>query len=366
MKVLHCGSINVKTGGPALSISLSMKGARAEGINTEIWMPPLRNGGKVITEAFKYYTQDTVPLSSIKDVDIYHIQGLWQKNNHKMALYARKNHKPYIITLRGMLYPQAFIGLNSFKKKLALFLYQKKDLQKAQCIQVTCEEEYKYYREMGFSNPVAIIPNPIETEGVLDEPIPNKEIFRFGFLGRLDPRKRVERLIYAFSDKRDLFKNAELVIIGSWDQDYEAFLKKEAERLSLSNVIFTGFLSGKAKDDMIKSLSSLVVPSDFENFGNIVTEALVRGVPVIASKGTPWKVLEDYECGWWISNDQKSINQAMVDFYNLSEDERITMGMNAKRLISEKFSLKENGKQLSALYRWVAGQESAPTFVHFE
>ena len=62
MKVLHCGSINVKTGGPALSISLSMKGARAEGINTEIWMPPLRNGGKVIKEAFKYYTKDTVPL----------------------------------------------------------------------------------------------------------------------------------------------------------------------------------------------------------------------------------------------------------------------------------------------------------------
>ena len=48
---------------------------------------------------------------------------------------------------------------------------------------------------------------------------------------------------------------------------------------------FTGFLVGEEKDKAITELSVLVVPSDFENFGNIVSEALVRGVPVIASKG---------------------------------------------------------------------------------
>lgn len=52
-------------------------------------------------------------------------------------------------------------------------------------------------------------------------------------------------------------------------------------------------MAGVEKDNAISSLTYLAVPSDFENFGNIVTEALVRGIPVIASKGMPWQELEN-------------------------------------------------------------------------
>ena len=141
MKILHCGSIDVKTGGPALSTSLSMRGVVPFGVNPEIWQEPLRSGGKYVTDDFVIHSQKTTPLCDIKDVDIYHIQGIWMEQNHEMAKYARKVNKPYVITLRGMLYPQALNGNSSFKKKIAMFLYQRKDLQRAACVQATCVEE---------------------------------------------------------------------------------------------------------------------------------------------------------------------------------------------------------------------------------
>lgn len=360
MKILQCGSIDIKNGGPALSTSLSMKGAKMYGVESMIWQRPLFPGGKLVTEEFEYYFQDKVKLSEISGVDIYHIQGLWLWPNHKMASYARKCKKPYVITLRGMFYPNS---RRNWKKRIAIALYQKKDLLCASCIQATCQEEMMHYRNFGFKNPVAILPNPIDTTGLIDRPIPLKKKFRFGYLGRVDPRKRIERLIYAFDAYRDAFRDAELVIMGSWDKKYEQFLKDEVKRLNLNNVIFTGFIQGEEKDRTLTSCSVLVVPSDFENFGNIVTEALVRGVPVISSKGTPWEDLEIYQCGYWINNDQNSINEAMMRFYNLSQEERNQMAINGRKLIYEKYSLEQNGKQLAHLYRWLAGEDVKPDFV---
>lgn len=361
MKVLQCGSIDIKTGGPALSTSLSMKGAKMYGVDSEIWQAPLKPEGKLVTEEFPIHYQNIVGLSNIKDIDIYHIQGLWLMPNHKMAVYARKLHKPYIITLRGMFYPNS---RKNWKKRIAIALYQKKDLKNATCIQVTCKEEMMHYRNYGFTNPVAIIPNPIDPTGIIDRPIPEKKKFRFGYLGRVDPRKRIERLIYAFNEHKELFIDAELVIMGSWDKKYEQFLKDEVARLNLKNVIFTGFIQGKEKDETLCSLSVLVVPSDFENFGNIVTEALVRGVPVISSKGTPWEDLQTYNCGYWVDNDQKSINDIMKKFFSLSQEERYQMALNGRTLIKEKYSLGQNGKLLTQLYKWVAGKGPKPNFVY--
>lgn len=294
-------------------------------------MPPLSVNGRLIANDVSIYY--TAPVTNVRlgympkifetlkhlhMYDLYHVQGLWQYLGHSVATFAHKHQKPYLITLRGMMYPQA-MAHSSFVKRISLALYQRNDLQCAACIQATCIEEMNYYRQLGFTNPVAVLPNPIETTDIIDRPIRRSNHLRFGYLGRVHPRKRIERLIYAFDALRNELNDVELLIIGADDKQYEEFLRKEVERLHLKNVRFTGFLTGKEKDEAIMSLSYLVVPSDFENFGNIVTEALVRGVPVIASKGMPWKDLEDYHCGWWVDNDQDTINRTIMMAYNTSE-----------------------------------------------
>lgn len=375
MKIIHSGTLDVKYGGPALSTYLTIKGLEKNNIDVALLMAPLGVTGQLLANDISIYYTNSILIKRFGyiphinrtlhqfDADLFHVQGLWLYLGHAVAKYARNVKKPYIITLRGMLYPQA-LQSSSLLKKISLTLYQKYDLQHAACIQATCEEEMKFYRALGFTNPVAVIPNPIEITNIINRNISKKKNFKIGYLGRIHPRKRIERLIYAMDALRDKLQNAELVIIGSGDDAYEKFLKTEVKRLNLNNVIFTGFLTGNEKDNAITDLSLLAVPSDFENFGNIVTEALIRGVPVIASKGMPWQELETYQCGWWINNDQESINQTIGKAYDVGEDVRIEMGINGKQLMKDKYSIDVIGEKMMKLYEWVLGKTDKPYFVY--
>lgn len=376
MKVIHSGSCNVLAGGPALSTWLTIKGLRNSGVTAESVMEPVKSGKLISENLNPFYSASSkfgaiayVPgfkevLDEIGEADIYHVQGVWMLHGTQLARYAIKHRKPYVVTLRGMFYPQA-LAHKRLLKKILRRLYQDHTLSNAAAIQVTCIEEMEHYRALGFKNPVAVIPNPIETGRLIDRPIPEKPKFRIGYLGRVHPRKRIERLIYAMAElKEKLPADAELLIIGSGDETYEKFLYQEVGRLNLSNVRFAGFLTGKEKDTAIDSLSILVVPSDYENFGNIVTEALVHGVPVIASKGMPWQELREYNCGWWISNDQESIDQAILNAYMLGKERLRDMGKNGIDLIRRNYSVNSLGLKMVNLYRWILGDAEQPDFVY--
>lgn len=376
IRVIQFGTLDVAEGGPALSTYLTMKGINTCGGSSTIIMPPPLRSGRVVSESvnriytlspklkkFEYIPHLKNSIESVGMGDVFHIQGLWRYIGAGAACYARHHHIPYVISLRGMLYPQA-LAPSAMVKKLSLWLYQRRDLQCAACIQATCKEEMEHYRNLGFTNPVAVIPNPIDLGDCIGRSIPQKSHFKVGYLGRVHPRKRIERLIYAMSDLQEQINNAELIVIGSGDEDYELFLKNEVKRLKLKNVIFTGFLTGEKKDLAIRELSVLAVPSDFENFGNIVAEALVRGVPVIASTGMPWNELVTYNCGWWINNDQDSINQTILKAYKVGEVERIQMGMNGKRLMKENYSVEILGEKMMRLYEWILGRANKPDFVY--
>lgn len=377
MRILHSGAIDIHAGGPALSTWLTVKGLRGQGVDVDIITEPATTeGDKIIdTDAkpifsrkSKFGTLAYVPglkkqLRSIGNFDLYHIQGMWMLHGKSVSDHARKTDRPYVVTLRGMLYPQA-LAHNAIVKRLSLALYQGKILKRASAVQCTCIEEMEHFRNLGFKTPVAVLPNPIETTGVIDRAIPFKPVFRIGYLGRIHPRKRVERLIYAMDQLRgQLPSNTELIIIGGGDKGYTEFLQNETKRLKLNNVLFTGFLSGKEKDETINSLSVLAVPSDYENFGNIVTEALVRGVPVIASTGMPWQELQTHHCGWWIHNSQEEINHAIIECFNLGEEHRRLMGINGRNLIASNYSVDSLGKKMKNLYEWILLGGDKPDFV---
>jgi glycosyltransferase involved in cell wall biosynthesis len=261
-----------------------------------------------------------------------------------------------------MLYPQD-LAKGKFKKSIFLKLFLLNDLQKASCIHATCTEEMKHLRNLGVKSPVAVIPNPIGIAGI-EKPVEAKTKLRVGYLGRIHIRKKVERLIYAWNQLQNEANDGELMIIGDGDKQYLDFLKRESKRLRLNNVVFTGFLSGDEKEKALSSLSFLVVSSDFENFGNIVTEALVKGVPVIASKGTPWQELNTHHCGWWIDNDIDTIAKTLKEAIALTEKEYQQMGLRGRKLIKENYSIEIVSQKMMRLYQWILGQGTKPEFVY--
>lgn len=379
MKILHViTGLRLTAGGPPLSVSLTVLGLKKIGIEADLLAYDVLSAvdQNIISgdfvhllpapkeRRFVYSPHLKDWLTQHQHYDLYHAQGVWQYPSFAAARFARKIKKPYIITPRGMLYPQIFNN-NPLAKSLLWNLLLKKDVQKAACVHVTCIEEMEHLRNKGITSPMAVIPNPVDVEALAQTSISAKdEVFRVGYLGRIDPRKNIDRLIAAWAELGDEVKRGELLIIGAGDSAHHEFLKAEVKRLGLNNVRFTGFLSGQEKEDAINSLSYLAVPSDFENFGMIVAEALMHGVPVIASKGTPWEELTSHNCGWWIDNDVQSIRASLLTALSIPEDSRQQMGLNGKALILQHYSKDVIAAKMKRLYDWLLIDGAKPDFVY--
>lgn len=375
MKILHIGTFDSNAGGPAMSTYLTLKGLRDRGIDTELIQFPLSKGGRLRgTEVPVHYTAAPVlpkisystrlkkDIMRLGEYDIYHAQGIWQYPTYALADVARKKDKPYLITPRGMLYPQDIAKSNAFFKKLSLRWRLLNDLNHAACVQVTCEEEMRHCRALGVTSPIAIIPNPVE---IKDYPYKKEDdVFRLGYLGRLSPRKNVEGLIRAFACLGDKAKNAELLIIGGGDKNYEQFLKDEVRHHKLNNVHFTGFLNGEEKDKALASCSVLAMPSEFENLGNVVLEGLVRRIPCIATTGSPWSELNTNHCGWQVEYNQDAITQAVMQALTTDKKELCDMGERGRQLMENKYSVDAVAKCFDELYTWITTGKEKPEFVY--
>ena len=101
----------------------------------------------------------------------------------------------------------------------------------------------------------------------------------FVYLGRLSPEKGVRLLLRAFGRLRETVPAARLRIVGDGPE------RRALEALSAGGVTFTGRVPATEVDGMLADAWALVAPSIWaEPFGLVAAEAIVRGVPVIASQ----------------------------------------------------------------------------------
>ena len=301
------------------------------------------------------------------DYDIYHTNGMWMHINHSTCAIARKKGKPYIITPHGMLYPEA-LARSAWKKWPMRKLWFDRDILNASCIHATCDKEMENIRLLGYKGPIAVIGNPVAVPDYIEELYAarqkNSVPFRsIAFLGRLHPRKKVENILRGASLSRH--KDIDIFIVGKGDSDYEDFLKKEASRLGLENrVNFLGFLNGFDKYARLAMTDALFVPSDMENFGMIIPEALIVGTPVMASLGTPWEALNTERCGWWRDNSPESIAAVIDELYTMPWTKHLEMGKIGHRYILKTFAGENVAYQMYELYKWMFGENIKPNFVY--
>ena len=153
--------------------------------------------------------------------------------------------------------------------------------------------------------------------------------------------------------------------MGKGDDAYELFLRNETKRLGLENYVeFCGFVNGREKYERLARLSCLFVPSDFENFGMIVTEALSVSTPVMASLGTPWEELNTFGCGWWVDSTPENIAQVMQRVIEMPVSQLLTMGKQGRQLVQEKYAAKQVAIQMQKLYEWIGNGGSKPKFIY--
>jgi glycosyltransferase involved in cell wall biosynthesis len=170
------------------------------------------------------------------------------------------------------------------------------------------------------------------------------------FLGRLDPKKGIENLIHACALLKRMGQlQFSLTIAGAGNPLYTQSLQSKIVALDLAGEVdMIGAVCGKAKKNLFGGAAIVVVPSHTENFALVVAEALAHGVPVIASKGTPWQKLEENGCGLWVDNDAANLADAIGRMAHMPLTE---MGRRGRDWMAREFSWQERAAEMTQLYQ---------------
>jgi len=101
------------------------------------------------------------------------------------------------------------------------------------------------------------------------------------FVGNMDPRKNLKRLISAFRKLKVNKSNLQLVIIGRKGELFQQDILEEVKR---GDIVLTGYLDEDAVICLYNAASVFVFPSLYEGFGLPILEAMACGCPVVTSK----------------------------------------------------------------------------------
>jgi len=103
------------------------------------------------------------------------------------------------------------------------------------------------------------------------------------FVGTLQPRKNIVRLIEAFQLVSSKFDDITLVIIGKKGWMFEDILNTPAKKGLSDRVKFLSFVPDDDLASFYKRAIFFILPSLYEGFGLPVLEAMKQGCPVITS-----------------------------------------------------------------------------------
>ena len=292
----------------------------------------------------------TQALRQLRQTDVLHLSMVFYPSSFILAiLNSWFVGKPMLWSSRGDLDPP-MLQRSAKKKSAVIRIINSLVNKKLLWFHSTCDAETEYIRDnFGQDAKVIQIPNYMELPERIET---SKEKF-FLYIGRIDPKKAIENLIQAMSRSR-AFLDGEftLKIVGDYYNDYGQGLVKQVEDLGLTNKIrFLGHRDGREKEEILASAWFTFMPSHTENFGIVVMEGLAQGTPAVASTGTPWKILEERQAGFWIDNDVESLTQIIDHIHTIPPAQMKELNQNSLRLAREEFSIHANVDEWEAAYQ---------------
>ncbi|HUQ85028.1 MAG TPA: glycosyltransferase family 1 protein [Candidatus Limnocylindrales bacterium] len=155
------------------------------------------------------------------------------------------------------------------------------------------------------------------------------------FVGTIQPRKNIGKLIEAFSKLSE--KNLDLVIVGKKGWLYEEILKKPLELGIEERVRFLHNVDNDELPILYKNAVCMVLPSLYEGFGLPVLEAMKNECPVVASNVSSLPEAGGDAC---LYIDPENVDDITDKMTKLIDDEKLR-----KELI-------EKGKKQVAKFSW--------------
>ncbi len=375
------GHLAADHGGPSRTVTSLCRALAAVGVSVEIVTTPPRGAEDVVRPpeslvAVRYaeaagalwqraaspFAQAVAAVARPAPA-VVHDHGLWLPTNLAAAHAARRAGVPLVVSPHGMLSAWA-LGFNRTKKRAAWALYQRRALGWARLFQVSAEAEGEDVRRAGLRQPVAIIPHGVDgpPAGLPPRTCPTGGARQALFLSRIHPKKGLLPLVEAWAAVRP--PGWALTIAGPDENGHRAEVERRVQALGLGDVVsFRGPADDDEKWALYAGADLFVLPTFSENFGIVVAEALVAGVPVLTTRAAPWRVLEERGCGWWIELGAEPLAAALAEATRTPEGALRAMGERGRAYAEANLSWTRVAAEQADVYRWLVGTGPRPACV---
>jgi glycosyltransferase involved in cell wall biosynthesis len=228
--------------------------------------------------------------SMITDFEVVHLHSVFLFPTWAAARSAMRARVPYVLSPRGMLDRALIAQRSTAIKRVWIGLIERGNLAHAACIHLTSTEEHRALLDLKLAlAPISVIPNGVEApvSFSLDEISPDvRAVVAQGLdilcFGRISWKKGLDRLIRAMAE----LPNARAVIAGNDDESIVENLQGLAKQSGVRNRVqfLPRQIDGVDKEALFAAARVFALPSVSENFGNVIAEAMVRGLPVVLTE----------------------------------------------------------------------------------
>jgi glycosyltransferase involved in cell wall biosynthesis len=169
------------------------------------------------------------------------------------------------------------------------------------------------------------------------------------YVGNLEPRKNLGRLIEAFAllRRKDRIQH-KLVIVGKKAWLYEGILESVHRHGIKPDLVLTGYVPREDLPVFYNAATLMIYPSLFEGFGLPVIEAMACGTPVITSYGS---ALEEIASGAAVLVDPYSIASIASALERVANSDELQRNLRQAGLArAAQFSFRRMAEQTRSVY----------------
>jgi glycosyltransferase involved in cell wall biosynthesis len=282
---------------------------------------------------------------------------------------ARLYRKPYGLWPHGVLLPvQRRISVG--RKKIYDWLIARRILNQASVLLFASLGEREEAYGLGLIPPSVVIPHGFDAREF--ERLPARGRFRAKYLknhsgplvlylSRLNAKKGLDILVKAFALVINQMPNARLAIAGSGDpHSFESDVKGWLHEHNVENcTVMPGLLLGEERLQAFADADVFVFPSQAENFGFAMFEAMASRVSVVVSDTLDYAAeVQRYKAGLAVRRDPREFATAIIKLLG-DADLRQRMGKNGLQL-AQAYSWETCGEKIERTIKCVLNGQPLP------
>jgi glycosyltransferase involved in cell wall biosynthesis len=280
--------------------------------------------------------------------DVVHGQGIGTNGLHAVNLGI-----PSVVTVHGIVAKEAAYTGTTLANRLRVHVLDRmaeRIAQRAGCIVSLSEYDQRALPQLKAARCHVVIPNAVALSA---SDVECGDELRVLYAGMMSPIKNVVGIVQAFSRVREALPSARLQLAGPIaNQSYVSQIR-QAERAHCSGAV--DWLGALDRDGMQKTLaasSCLVLFSHQENLPMIIAEAMMCGIPVVASEvGGVGEMVVSGKTGFTVPDgDEGALADALITVLS-SGNLRSSLGSAGRQCAAELYSVQSVADRTVAVYR---------------